>query len=130
MPCNAMALTSSYTGELRPNEENYEDIYPLLPSDDAFHGPLHRDLVKLDLHPEIYISKNMFSYLSTILVKRGVTVNVLSKSKDILQSSIDFHRVRDSEDWYGDWADNFFLNFYGLFSNCTVKRNACYFDQP
>ena len=79
----------NYTGELRQRPENYDDLYSLPPADKAFPGPLH--LVKLDLHPEIYISKYMISYLSK-LVKRGVTVNVLSKSKDILRSSIDFYR--------------------------------------
>ena len=89
-----------YTGELGLRPENYDDLYSLPPADNAFQGPLH--LVKLDVHPEIYISKNMISYLSS-LVERGVTVNVVSTSKDILQSSIDFYMLK--EDQSGDWAD-------------------------
>jgi len=77
-----------YTGELRLRPGNYDEIYTLPPANYAFRGPLH--LVKLELLSEIYIPENMISYLST-LVERGVTVKVLSKSKDILQSSIEHH---------------------------------------
>jgi hypothetical protein len=74
----------------------------LPPADNAVHGPLH--LFKLDLHPVTRIPKNMISYLSS-LVERGVTVDVLSKSEDILQSSIDYFRRR--EDYLcRDWADD------------------------
>ena len=46
----------------------------------------------------------MISYISS-LVERGVAVNVLSKSEDILQSSINYYEFReDSLCW--DWADN------------------------
>ena len=86
---------------LRPG--NFDDLYPLPPTDNAVHGPLH--LVKLDLYPITLIPKNMISYLSS-LVERGVTVNVLSLSEDILQSSIEYYRLRE-ESLCRDWADNF-----------------------
>ena len=85
-----------YTGMLNHRPGKYDDLYSLLPTGDAVHGPLH--LVKLDIYPETRMSKNMVSYLSS-LVERGITVNVLSRSKDIFQSSIDFYSR--------DWTDNF-----------------------
>ena len=78
-----------YTGELRLRPGNYADLYSLPPADNAVHGSLH--LLKLNLHPATRIPKNMISYFSS-LVERGVTVNVLSNSEDILQSSIDYYR--------------------------------------
>ena len=97
-----------YTGELRVRQGNYDDLCSLPPADSAFRGPLQ--LVKFDLHPEIYISKNMISYVSS-LVERGLTVNVLSKSKDILQSSIDhYRRTSIRKDLREDWADNLDLS--------------------
>ena len=81
---------------------NLDALYPLPPADSSVHGPLH--LFKLDLRPVTRIPKNMISYLSRI-VERGVTVNVLSKSEDILQSSIDYYRSRE-ESLCRDWADN------------------------
>ena len=85
-----------YTGRLDQRPEKYDDLYFLPPTGNAVHGPLH--LVKFDIHPETRISKNMISYLLS-LVERGITVNVLSDSKDIFQSSIEFHGR--------DWTDNF-----------------------
>ena len=118
-----------YTGELRLRPGSYDDLYSLPSAGNPFHGPLH--LVKFDLHPEVHIPQNMISCLSS-LVERSVTVNVLSKSKDIFQSSIDYYRRTSiREDLGGDWADNldfFFPDIYGLFSNCKVKGNTCYFD--
>ena len=63
-----------YTGELRVRQGNCDDLYSLPTADNAFRGPLQID--KFDLHPEIYTSKNMISYVSS-LVERGVTVNVV-----------------------------------------------------
>ena len=90
-----------YTGKLRLPAGNLDDLYSL-PSA-TVHGPLH--LFKLDLHPITRIPKNMISYFSS-LEERGVTVNVLSESEDILQSSIDYYRRRE-ESLFRDWADNF-----------------------
>ena len=91
-----------YTGELYLRPEKYGDLYPLPPADNAVHGPLH--LLKLDLYPTFRIPENMISYLSS-LVERGVTVNVLSESEDILQSSIDYYRRRKDFSCQ-DWTDN------------------------
>ena len=92
-----------FTGDLFLRPGNYCDLYPLPPADNVVHGPFH--LFKLDLHPVTRIPKNMISYIPS-LVERGVTVNVLSKSEDILQSSIDYYKCR--EDYLcRDWADNF-----------------------
>ena len=90
-----------YTGRLNLRPENFDNLDPLPPADNAVHGSLH--LLKLDLHPATRIPENMIARLSS-LVERGVTVNVLSGSEDILQSSIDFYkRKRDS--LYQDWVD-------------------------
>ena len=87
-----------YTGELYLHPGNYDDIYPLPPVDNAVYGPLH--LFQLDLHPVTRISGSMISYISS-LAERGVTVNVVSRSEDIIQSSIDYYRCR-----LQDWSDN------------------------
>ena len=94
-----------YTGELYLRPGNYNDLYSLPPVDKAVHIPLH--LFKLDLFPATRIPKNMISYLSS-LVERGVTVNVTSYSKDILQSSIDYYRRRK----YFDWTDSLDSNLF------------------
>jgi hypothetical protein len=97
-----------YTGKLYLSPGNYEDLYSLPPADNAVHGPLH--LLKLDLYPATRIPKNMISYLSS-LVERGVTVNVLSNSEDILQSSIDYYRRREDflrRDWIDNWDSSLF----------------------
>ena len=91
-----------YTGKLYRHQGNYDDLYPLPPAD-AVHGPLH--LLKLDLHPANRISENMISYVSS-LAERGVTVNVLSRSKDILQSSIDYYYNCREDSLCRDWTDN------------------------
>ena len=97
-----------YTGELYLRREKYGDLYPLPPADNAVHGPLH--LLKLDLSPATRIPENMISYLS-ILVERGVTVNVFSDSEDILQASIDYFRRRKDSSCR-DWTDNFDLSLF------------------
>ena len=95
--------TLEYTGKLYLRPGNYEELYSLPLADNAVHVPFH--LLNLDLHPATRIPKNMISYLSS-LMERGITVNVLSNSKDILQSSIDYYRCkRDS--LRQDWTDNF-----------------------
>ena len=96
-----------YTGKLNPRPGNYDDLHPLLPADNAIHGPLH--LFKLDI-TQHRIPKNMISHLSR-LVERGLAVNLLSKSEDIFQSSIDYFGRRD--DFFGgDWADNLESNLF------------------
>ena len=91
-----------YTGKLHLHSGNYDDLYPLPPADNAVHGPLH--LFKLDLRSTNRIPENMISYVSG-LVERGVTVNVLSDSGDILQSSIDYYMCR-KDPLYRDWTNN------------------------
>ena len=91
-----------YSGKLHLRPGNYNDLCPLPPADNAVHRPLH--LLKFDLRPATRIPKNMISYLSS-LVERGVAVNVLSKSEDILQTSIDYYGFREDSLWW-DWADN------------------------
>ena len=100
-----------YTGKLYLRPGNYDDLYSLPPADNAIHGPLH--LLKLDLHPATRIPKNMISYLFS-LVERGVTVNVLSKSEDILQSSIDYYgagKILCAGIGLITWTRVFFLDF-------------------
>ena len=93
-----------YTGKLHLHSGNYDDLYPLPPANNAARGPLH--LLKLDLYPANRIPENMISYVSS-LEERGVTVNVLSDSENILQSSIDYYKCRkDSLYRPGDWSDN------------------------
>jgi hypothetical protein len=72
---------------------NYTDlcIYPLPPADITIHDPLH--LLKFDLYPRTRIPKTLASYLLSLAERSGVRVNVLSKSEDILQSSIDSYWV-------------------------------------
>jgi hypothetical protein len=96
-----------FNGELYLRPGNYDDLYSLPPADNEVHGPLH--LIKLHLHPATRIPKNMISYISS-LAERGVTVNVFSDSKDILQSSIDYYRCR--EDSCRDWSDNLDSSFF------------------
>ena len=91
-----------YTGLLYLRPGNYGDLYPLPPANNAIHGPLH--LLKLNLYPTTRIPENMISYLSS-LAEQGVTVNVLSERKEILQSSIDYYRRR-KDSLCGDWTDN------------------------
>ena len=91
-----------FTGELRVPAGNLDALYTLPPADNPVRGPLH--LFKLDLHPITRVPQKMMSYLSS-LEERGVTVNVLSDSEDILQSSIDYYRRRE-ESLCRDWADN------------------------
>ena len=103
--------TLEYTGMLRLRPGNYSDLYSLPPVDNALHGPFH--LLKLDLHPATRIPENMISYISS-LVERGVTVKVLSDSEDILQSSIDYNRLK-KDFLCRDWADNLDLSlFWGV----------------
>ena len=94
--------TLECTGRFNLHPGNYSDLYALPPADNVVHGPFH--LLKLDLHPATRIPENMISYISS-LVERGVTVKVLSDSKDILQSSIDYYKRR-KESLCRDWADN------------------------
>jgi hypothetical protein len=94
--------TLECTGRFNLHPGNYSDLYSLPPADNAARGPFH--LLKLELHPATRIPKNMISYISS-LVERGVTVKVLSDSKDILQSSIDYYRCR-KEFMCRDWADD------------------------
>jgi hypothetical protein len=90
-----------YTGKLILRPGYCDDLHSLLPADNAVHGPLH--LIKIDL-TQHRLSKKVISYLSSF-VERGVTVNVMSESEDILQSSIDYFRRR--EDFFcRDWTDN------------------------
>ena len=91
-----------YTGKVNLHSGNYDDLYPLPPADNAGHVPLH--LFKLDLRSTNRIPENMISYVSS-LVERGVTVNVLSDSGDILQSSIDYYRCR-KDPLYRDLTNN------------------------
>ena len=91
-----------YTGKLNLRPEFLDDIHFLPPVDKTVHGPFH--LLELDLYPATRIPKNMISYVSS-LAGRGVTVNVLSGSEDILQSSIDYYRHRE-DSLCPDWADN------------------------
>ena len=91
-----------YTGELYLRPGNYNDLYPLPPTDSEVHGSLQ--LFKLELYPATRIPKNMISYVSS-LAGRGVTVNISSGSEDILQSSIDYYRHRE-DPLCRDWADN------------------------
>ena len=99
-----------YTGMLNLRPRHFDDLClcSLLPPDNAVHGSLR--LLRLDLHPATRIPKHMISYLSG-LVERGVAVKVLSKSEDILQSSINHHRFRKDalcSDWYDKLDSNLF----------------------
>jgi hypothetical protein len=98
-----------FTGKLYLHSGNYDDIYPLPPVDNTVHGPFH--LFKLDLYPITRIAGSMIPYISS-LAERGVTVNVVSGSEDILQSSIDYHRCKeDSLTRSRGWSDNLDLSF-------------------
>ena len=109
-----------YTGKLHLRPGNYDDLYPFPLTDNAVHGPLH--LLKFNLHSATHIPQNMISYISS-LAERGVAVNVLSKSEDILQSSIDHYRVRkDPLCW--DWADNLDLSLLSSLVEREVAVNA------
>ena len=91
-----------YTGKLNLRPGNYDDLHPMLPADNVVHTPLHLLKISLNQHR---IPKNMISYLLS-LVQRGVTVNVLFHSEDILQSSIDYYRLKD-DFFCWDSVDNF-----------------------
>ena len=91
-----------YSGKLRLRPGNYANLYPLPPVDNAVRGPFR--LLELDLYGATRIPKNIISYFLS-LAERGVIVNVLCKSEDILQSSIDYYRDREeflSRDWVDD----------------------------
>ena len=91
-----------YTGELFLRPGNYSDLYPLPPADNTIRGPFH--LLNLNLYPVTRVPKNLISYVSS-LKERGVATNVLSKSEDILQSSIDYYWSRKDSSSQ-EWADN------------------------
>ena len=95
--------TLEFTGKLYLRPGNYFDLYPLPPADNAVHGPFR--LLKIDINPLTRIPEDIISYISS-LVERGITVNVLCGSKDILQSSVDYYRSR-KESLCRDWTDNF-----------------------
>jgi F-box-like len=96
-----------YTGKLNLRPEYCDDLQSLLPDDSAVHGPLH--LIKINL-TQHRLPKKIVSYLSSF-VERGVTVNVMSESEDILQPSIGY--IRRREDFFGqDWADNLESSFF------------------
>ena len=81
-----------YTGPLCLRLGSYTDTYPLPPVDNAIRGPLH--LLEINLYPATHIPQNIIPYFLS-LVERSVTVNVLSGSEDILQSSIDYYRDKE-----------------------------------
>ena len=97
-----------YSGKLYLRPGNYDDFYSLPPTDDSIHGPFH--LLKLDLDAATHIPKDMISCLLS-LVERGITVNVSNNSKDILQSSIDYHRCKE-ESLAQDENDSFDLQSF------------------
>ena len=97
---NLMVLT--YTGELYLRPGNYNDLYSLPPTDNAVHGRFR--LFKLDLFPASRIPINMITYLWS-LVNRGISVNVMSDSEDILRSSIKYYLCRE-DSLCQDWTDN------------------------
>jgi hypothetical protein len=97
-----------FTGELYLRPGNYGDLYSLPPVDGAVRGPLH--LLELNLHPAIRVPKNLISYISS-LKERGVTVNVLSESEDILKSSINHYRLSEDSS-RRDWIDNLDLSLF------------------
>jgi F-box-like len=91
-----------YTGQICLRPGNYAELFPLPSTDNAVHGPLR--LLKFDLDPTGIIPENIISYFLS-LTERGLTVNVLSGSRDILQSSIDYYRLKeDPLAW--DWVDS------------------------
>ena len=62
---------------------------------------------------------NLDLSLLSSLVERGVSANVLSKSEDILQSSVDYYEFPGDVlcwDWADDsqWTRVFFLDLYEL----------------
>ena len=125
---NLMVLT--YTGELYLRPGNYNDLYSLPPTDNAVHGRFR--LFKLDLFPASRIPINMITYLWS-LVNRGISVNVMSDSEDILRSSIKYYLCRE-DSLCQDWTDNLDSSLFSwlllVISNCKVKVNTCYLDQP
>jgi hypothetical protein len=97
------------------------NLYPLPPANNAEHGRLR--LFKLDLHSATRIPRYMISYLSSF-VERGVTVNVMFGSKNILRSSIDYYRCR-KDSLCRDWTDNMDSSLFScllwVISNCKAK---------
>ena len=91
-----------YTGKLYLRPKFFDNLNSFPPVNNALHGPLH--LLKLDLHPTTRIPKSMITYLSS-LEEQGITVNVLSRSENILQSSIEGYR-RTEDSLRRDWTDN------------------------
>jgi F-box-like len=91
-----------YTGQICLRPGNYAELFFLPSTDNAVHGPLR--LLQLDLDPTAIIPENIISYFLS-LMERGLTVNVLSGSKDILQPSIDYYRDKE-ESLCRDWVDN------------------------
>jgi hypothetical protein len=75
-----------------PSMEISMDVITSFLKRSALHGPLH--VLELDRYPgnsPTRVPKNKISYASS-LVEQGVTVNVLFKSEDILQSSTHPHQ--------------------------------------
>ena len=95
-----------YTGKLCLRSGNYAELYPLPPVDNDVRGSLR--LIKLDLYPAIRIPIDAISFFLS-LVERGLTVNIYSRSQDILQSSIHHYRGREGR-FRQDWVDDLDLS--------------------
>ena len=113
-----------YTGNLRLPARSFflldALLYTLPPADNTVRGPLR--LFKINIHSTTRIPKKMMTYFSS-LEERGVTVNVLSKSEDILQSSIDYYRGRE-ESLCWDWAVNLDLSLFQGKYIILINRDA------
>ena len=101
-----------YTGKLCLRPGNYADLYSFPPINNVIL-PLRVFKLDLDLYPATRIPANAISFFLG-LVEQGLTVNVLSKSEDLLQSSIKYYGHRE-ECLRRDWVDDLDLTLMSWF---------------
>ena len=88
-----------YTGQLWDHLPPGDLPFLPPPTDSAEQGSLR--LIKLDLYQARRIPVDIFSFFMN-LIKRGITVDIRSQSRDILQGSIDYYANKERQDWVED----------------------------
>ena len=86
-----------YTGQLWNHPRRGNQPFLPSPTNNAVQGSLR--LIKLDLYRASHIPVDIFPFFMS-LIKRGITVDICSQLRDILQDSIDYCKER--QDWVDD----------------------------
>ena len=95
-----------YTGELWHHLPRRNLPFLPSPTDDALQGSLR--LIKLDISRASHVPVDTVPFFMS-LIKQGITVNICSQSRDILQASIDYHWSKERR-FRQDWVDDLDLS--------------------